>query len=150
MELLAAIHGLEAVPTGSRCVLHTDCTTLLVVRDAWYRDTILEKSRRDRDLWVKLGEQLDRVDAEFFLLVRGHRDVIHRRAHVIAGAEANAGLGRTPKTNSVDDRRIRKAMRRMLDDPLHHPHCDSTYCSWECPVARSGQELGHAAIRRSL
>lgn len=116
MELLAAIEGLRAVP-GIRqpVVLHTDCTTLLIVRD--WRDSGRVKSYTGRDapLWKGLADQFDRLDVRIDLLTKGGYGPIHRRAHGIAGAEARGGLRDLPP-NAVpleDGHHLRTHLRRQ-------------------------------------
>lgn len=116
MELRAAIEGLRVVPEGESVVINTDCTTLLCVRDA------VAGSRKplgkDRDLWRELAAEIALRTVRFHLIVKGERSDIHRRAHVIAGAEARGGLQDLPVNASPLDElggayRIRKGMRRQ-------------------------------------
>lgn len=120
MELRAAIEGLRVVAGGKRCVLHTDCTTLLIVyeRRLWPR-----LSGRDGREWRELAAEFGRLDVEIDLITKGRRDPIHRRAHTIAGAEARAGLHKLP-ANAVpldDGHHVRagmfqQAVRAWRDD----------------------------------
>jgi ribonuclease HI len=122
MELTAAIEGLRAVPAGGHVVLHTDSTVIVSVKHC--RRSI-GASRADAELWQQLADEFGRVDVEIQMVVRGERDPVHKRAHVIAGAEARAGLRNLPfNAVPLDEahRHIRKGMRRRavrawIDEP---------------------------------
>jgi ribonuclease HI len=115
MELVAMIEGLRIVPAGESAVVHTDSTVILAVLDRWQRGT-LEQGRRTpvhADLWRDLAGEFDRLRVTVSMVERGMKDPVHKRAHVLAGAEAKALLhianGRIPPTATPldpDDRRI--------------------------------------------
>lgn len=121
MELRAAIEGLRVVPVGEDVVLHTDCTTILCARDASKRggrSRNPHKVLRDGELWKELGELIAWRTVHMHLIVKGERDKIHRRAHVIAGAEARGGLCNLPTNATPLDElggghRIRSGYRRQ-------------------------------------
>lgn len=138
MEILAAIEGLRVVPDGERALLHTDCTTLLTIRD-WRESGRLDMyTGRDSRLCRELAAELDRVQVEMVLLVRGHRDLIHRRAHALAGAEATGGLRNLPKnavplpwTPREGQHRLRKHLRERTV-AVHMPGCLPGLCVSSC------------------
>jgi ribonuclease HI len=106
MELVAAIEGLRRVPDGATAVLHTDCTTLLNVYDRWQRGILRGYHGKDARLWLELEAEYDRVPTTPVLIVKGDVDLIHRRAHAIAGSEARAALrGLTPDAVVLEDAR---------------------------------------------
>ena len=123
MELHAAIEGLRVVPDGAMVVLRTDCTTLLIVHERWRHDALAHRDGLrfgpDIKLWRRLGQELDRVDVDFRLVLKGDRDPIHNRCHTIAGAEARGGLRNLPANHAPldelgGDDKIRKGYRRVL------------------------------------
>ena len=127
MELRAAIEGLRVVADGSTAVLHTDCTTVTIAIDHWQRG--LRPTGKDAKLWRQLGQQLERVPVTAILIVRGNRDPVHRRCHVIAGAEARGGLRSLPANSVPLDElggahTIRKGMRRLAVRQVPNVTCD--------------------------
>lgn len=116
MELVAVIEGLRVVPAGESAVVHTDSTVILAVLDRWQRGTLEQQGRRapvHADLWRDLAGEFDRIHVTISMVERGMKDPVHKRAHVIAGADARALLhianGRIPPTATPldpDDRRI--------------------------------------------
>lgn len=176
MELLAATRGLRAVPDGERAVLHVDCTVVLSVQH-WIdgqRRNPQTCSRRDGRYWRELADELERVRPEIDLLGKGTRDPLHKRAHVMAGAEARGGLRGLPAdARPLDDgHRIRKGMQRArsksaraaqlgffdverrppLPRLVHARDCVVGACVSSCPIqqrdgAWPGRERG-ASVRR--
>jgi hypothetical protein len=61
-----------------------------------------------------VGAELGRLAPAIHLLGRGPRDPIHKRAHVIAGAEARAGLRGLPP-NAVPEQTRKRASRAWLE-----------------------------------
>lgn len=125
MELTAAIEGLRAIPVGAKAVLHTDCTTILCVRDAQRDKTLASNSGVDVRLWRALAVELVSRDVRIHLIVKNETDSTHHHCHVMAGAEARGGLRKLPvKALPLPDegRLVRAGMRRQLvkswrDDP---------------------------------
>lgn len=89
MELRAAIEGLRAVPSYKPVTLHVDCTVMLIVFHRWIYGELDNNKGRDHALWVELADEYARLDPVQIDLLESS-DPIHRRAHVIAGAEARA------------------------------------------------------------
>lgn len=145
MELLAAVKGLQEVPDGAYAVLHTDCTTLVIVESWWRERRVQHYQGADRRFWVDLAAELDRVRVLLDLLERGQRDPIHRRAHTLAGAEARGGLQQMPP-NAVpldDGHQLRKHLQQQAARrALHTRDCDPSLCVDSCPT------LGVYASRR--
>lgn len=88
MELMAMIEGLRSLPDESVCVLHTDCTVALSVRQRWREKVPVPLRAKDGDLWRQLMAEFDRLDCGIELIRRRDLVIQHRRAHAIAKAEA--------------------------------------------------------------
>lgn len=113
MELVAVIEGLAVVPSGDRAVVHTDSTVILAVLDRWQRGTLGYREPVHAGLWRQLAREFDRLPVTVAMVGKGMRDPVHKRAHMIAGAEAKALLhianGRIPPRATPldpDDHRI--------------------------------------------
>lgn len=134
MELVAATEGLRATPTGAEVVLHTDCTTILCVRDALERDERRLRRGPDREFWQALAVEIRRRRVSVRLLGKGVRDEVHRRAHGFAGAEARAQLADLPE-NAVpidqEHRRAARARRRALADQAETRKLAVEQAEWE-------------------
>lgn len=111
MELVAATEGLRATPPGAEVVLHTDCTTILCVRDALERDVLDFGTGPDREFWRALGAELAARIVAVDLLGKGVRDSVHNRAHGFAGEEARAQLADLPANVVPLDREHRRAAK---------------------------------------
>lgn len=95
MELRAMIAGLRSLPRNTRAVLHTDATVAWQVLDRWQRGE-LEKVARVRDsvLWLALAAEFSRLQVKVDMILKGDRsNLVHRRAHLIAGEEAKLAAG---------------------------------------------------------
>ena len=88
MELMAAIQGLEAVPAGSKVVLHSDSSYLVnTMTKNW-------KRRVNHDLWERLDTLSGSHNVEW-RWVRGHNgDRGNEAADRLAGAAMNIAGGR--------------------------------------------------------
>jgi len=88
MELMAAIQGLEAVPTGSKVVLHSDSSYLVnTMTKNW-------KRRVNHDLWERLDALSGSHNVEW-RWVRGHSgDRWNEAADRLAVAAMNIAAGR--------------------------------------------------------
>lgn len=102
MELRALVGGLSSLPDRVPVVCTVDCTVAIVVHQKWLAGLSLRRLERrfpDGDLWLELIGEFERLHVGFRLLGRNQREAVHRRAHVIAGAEARAlraGLEQPP------------------------------------------------------
>lgn len=112
MELVGALEALRSIPRGQGVDLHVDCTVLLAVREAWVvaqaKGSWLPRKRRgaDADLWRALFVQFDQLAVAVVLLGKGSRDLVHRRCHHIANAEARA-LHRGAPPPSLERKELR-------------------------------------------
>lgn len=137
MELVAAIQGLRALPGGEAVLLRTDCTAIIGVYYRWKEGTLPRNRRlprrdarlhlpRDADLWEDLGCEFDRLLVAIEVVRRRELDPVHRRAHVMAQAEARGMAaelyGKPPPA------RERRKLRR------HSRDCTSAFCVEGCPT----------------
>jgi ribonuclease HI len=130
MELMAAIEGLRMVPNSSSCTLHTDSTAIVVVHVRHLWPGFARYSGRDAALWRALAVQFERLDVKIDLLGKGKRHPLHRRAHVIAGVEARAGLRNLPiDAIPLDDgHRLRRGMQRSAVRAWRDDHARARPC----------------------
>ena len=94
MELMAAIQGLEAVPAGSKVVLHSDSSYLVnTMTKNW-------KRRVNHDLWERLDTLSGSHNVEW-RWVRGHNgDRWNEAADRLAVAAMNIAAGRETRATS--------------------------------------------------
>jgi ribonuclease HI len=147
MELRAAIEGIRVVPDGAHVVLHTDCTTISAVFFAWKEERVGVFTGSDAKLWLELDAEFERLHPRVHLIVRGEVDPIHKRAHVIAGAEARGGLRNLPlnATPLEDPRRIKREVRRHAR--RHLVGCEPGFCMIGCPTASYFSAVGDLSLR---
>ena len=95
MELMAAIQGLEAVPAGSKVVLHSDSSYLVNTMTKYW------KRRVNHDLWERLDALSGSHNVEW-RWVRGHNgDRWNEAADRLAVAAMNIAAGR--ETGAVSE-----------------------------------------------
>lgn len=120
MELTAVIRGLESIAPSSTVTVHTDSSVIFTVQERWARGILDVAQGKDIDLWVLLGHQLDRMAHVRLVWITKGGHPIHRRAHAIAGAEANALKNGLPDNvtalSRAEKRELASASRRYLVD----------------------------------
>lgn len=92
MELLAVTRGLASIPSGEEVVVVTDSTIISLVHQRWKAEAMPTRYAvcPDRLYWFGLAEQFERLRVVIHLLGRCEVNRVHRRAHVIAHAEARS------------------------------------------------------------
>jgi ribonuclease HI len=90
MELVAAREGLRATNKGAQVTLRTDSTTLVIIQQWADKGCPPRRSNADMDLWYQLRTLFHERTVTIELISRGDRDLVHRRCHMIANAEARA------------------------------------------------------------
>lgn len=140
MELVAAIEGLRALPSGKLVELVFDCTTILSVHDRWEQG--LPMKSKDGDLWEQLAREFERLRVKLRLLEKDERMLEHKRAHVIAGAEAKAlarGFEGELPLPVIKDNVVTK--RKVIAPVQHSRGCSPGACIVNCAVARHKARL---------
>lgn len=138
MELRAAVEGLRAFERGRWVELIFDCTAILAVHDRWRRK---EKQRGgDKDIATELAAEFERLHVKLTLLDSG-KPLEHRRAHLIAQAEARAEhAGRTEELPIPEIRENQVTGRRVLRALTHARGCAPGRCVVNCAFFRREQQ----------
>lgn len=148
MELRAAVEGLRSLEDGHLAELRVDCTAILGVHDRWSRGVAVG-SGADALLHHELAREFERLQVAVTLLEAGGKDVVHRRAHVIAQAEARAAnRGETAELPLPKVERGRA--RRPYVTPIlqHRRGCDPVRgCVVNCAFYRRDQKARRDARR---
>lgn len=146
MELRAAIEGLRVLGDRENVELRTDCMAVLGVYHRWFAGEFrlphgtrkvrggsgLGRAMRSRDwpLWVELAQQFERLQVTVELIVAPERK--HRRAHMIAQAEARAANNGVAGAVPLPPKRE----PRSKQGAHHKPGCTADVCVINCSVRR--------------
>lgn len=116
MELRAVIEGLSNTPEGEHVVLHTDCSTVMVIKLRLEQHQLpsLRNCAGDQKMWLDVASLMaGRVVVVSPIPKGGHP--IHARAHKIAKAEARALDMNLPDEAQIEELPTRKQRRRWDD-----------------------------------
>lgn len=123
MEMTAILHALQQLPSGTKATVHSDsqyCVNGLTTwRSGWKRKNWLKagKPMPNRDLWLAMEDQLNRLRVDF-VWVRGHNgDVNNEMADKLATeGRLKALAGEMVQPVEVDKITPRSLLNRIVCD----------------------------------